>query len=178
MSFRAILASDQRVPQTSSGRLLTIDEIESPVLLRARACWNELRGSRRFPARSDLTPRVLGALLPHVLLLKVIDDGANYEFRIVGDIHVQAYGGNFQNKRLSEIALTYPSFAAGRRILCEGVRMGRDPFGYRGWIGRDMPDTRFVYHESAYFPLGATDEAVDHVLTVAVYVPRAGGVYD
>ncbi len=35
-----------------------------------------------------------------------------------------------------------------------------------------MPDTKYSYHEVAFFPLGATDEAVDHILVAGVYVPR------
>ncbi|MGH7488626.1 MAG: hypothetical protein ACREMY_23955, partial [bacterium] len=60
----------------------------------------------------------------------------------------------------------------GMKILFDGIRTGRAPFGYRGWIGRDMPETKYSYHEIGYFPLGATDDTVDHILIAGVYVPR------
>ncbi len=74
--------------------------------------------------------------------------------------------------RLSELASLRPKFAEGLKIFYDGIRMGRTPSGYRGWIGRDMPETKYSYHEIGYFPLGATDDAVDHILIAGVYVPR------
>jgi len=163
-------ADELEIPQYSSGRLLTLEMLESAVLLRVAAYWQRLKGERRFPARADVTPRGLGKLLRHVMLLRVQDD--DYEFRIVGDVQVQAYGESYQGMRLSEVALTHAKFAEGLKIFYDGVRMGRTPFGYRGWIGRDMPDTRYSYHEVAFLPLGADDDAVDHILVAGVYVPR------
>lgn len=158
------------VPEFSSGRILTIDQIESVILRQIADFWQRLRGARNMPSRTDLAPRDLGRLLRHVTLLRVLD--GDYEFRIVGDVQVQAYGENFRNLRLSEVALTHAKFAEGLKIFYDGARMGRAPFAYRGWIGRDMPDTRYSYHEVAFFPLGATDNAVDHILIAGVYVPR------
>jgi hypothetical protein len=165
-------ADELDIPAYSSGRILTIDHVESDTLRRIIALWRRLKGERRFPAREAIAPRDFGKLLRHVTLLRVLDGGADYEFRIVGDVQVQAYGENFRTLRLSEVGLTHPRFAEGMKIFYEGIRMGRDPFGYRGWIGRDMPDTKFSYHELAYFPLGPSDDAVDHILVAGVYVSR------
>ena len=163
-------ADELEVPQYSSGRILTVDQIESATVREVAQYWARLKGGRVFPARADVKPRDLKMLLRHVMLLKVLD--GDYEYRIVGDVQVQAYGENYQGMRLSELALTHPKFAEGMKIFFDGVRMGRAPFGYRGWIGRDMPETKYSYHEIGYFPLGATDDAVDHILIAGVYVPR------
>ena len=163
-------ADELEVPQYSSGRILTVDQIESAAVREVAQYWARLKGERPFPARADLKPRDLKMLLRHVMLLKVLD--GDYEYRIVGDVQVQAYGENYQGMCLSELALTHPKFAEGMKIFFDGVRMGRSPFGYRGWIGRDMPETKYSYHEIGYFPLGATDDAVDHILIAGVYVPR------
>jgi hypothetical protein len=158
------------IPRYSSGRILTLEEIEAATLRQIAEYWMRLKGERRFPARADVTPRALGKLLRHVMLIKVLEN--DYEYRIVGDVQVQAYGENYQGMRLSELARERPKFAEGLKIFYDGVRMGRSPFAYRGWIGRDMPDTRYSYHEIALFPLGATDAAVDHILIAGIYVPR------
>lgn len=160
------------VPQFSSGRILSIDEIESEAVRGVVDLWQSLRDGRRFPARDALAPRTLKRLIRHVMLLRVIDGGADYEFRIVGDVQVQAYGTSFLGMKLSEVAREYPKFAEGKKIFFDGVRMGRDPFGYRGWIGKDMPDTRYSYHEMALLPLGSSDDIVDHILVAGVYVLR------
>ncbi|MBV8977310.1 MAG: PAS domain-containing protein [Alphaproteobacteria bacterium] len=167
--------NELEIPEFSTGRILTLDQIESETLRTVARNWNACRGERRFPPRAAITPRGLGRTLRHVSLLRVLDGGADYEYRVVGDVQVQAYGENFRNMRLSALAKRHPKFAEGMRIFFDGVRMGRDPFGYRGWIGRDMPHTRFSYHEIAYFPLGETDDAVDHVLLAGVYVVRGDG---
>jgi hypothetical protein len=160
------------VPQFSTGRILAVDEIENEVVRRVVEHWRSLRGTRRFPARDALVPRVLKGLVRHVMLLRVVDGGADYEFRIVGDVQVQAYGTSFSGMKLSDVAREHPKFAEGTKMFYDGVRMGRDPFGYRGWIGRDMPDTRFSYHELGFLPFGGTDETVDHVLVAGVYATR------
>jgi hypothetical protein len=165
-------ADELDIPAFSSGRVLAIGDVESDTLRQIIAIWRRLKGERRFPTRDSITPRAFGRLVRHVTLLRVLDGGTDYEYRIVGDVQVQAYGENFRTQRLSEVALSHPKFAEGMRIFYEGVRMGRDPFGYRGWIGRDMPDTKFSYHELAYFPLGPDDETVDHLLIAGVYVMR------
>jgi hypothetical protein len=161
-----------QVPQYSSGHILSLDEIESVTLRQIVEHWSALRGGRKFPSRNDLAPRNLKNLLRHVTLLRVIDGGADYEFRIVGDVQVQAYGENYSGMRLSEIGARHPKFAEGLKLFYDGVRMGREPFGYRGWIGRDMPDTRYSFHEIVLCPLGPTDDAVDHILVAGVYVMR------
>ena len=163
-------ADELEVPEFSSGRILGLDQLEATAVRQIVAQWQRLKGERRFPARADLSPRVFGRLLRHVMLLRVLE--GDYEFRIVGDVQLQAYGENYQGMRLSELARARPKFAEGLKIFFDGVRMGRAPFGYRGWIGRDMPDTKYSYHEIALLPLGAGDDAVDHILIAGIYVLR------
>jgi hypothetical protein len=164
--------NDLDVPEYSSGHVLTLDELESVTLRQIVDHWTTLRGARKFPARADLDPKNLKHLLRHMMLLKVVDGGADYEFRIVGDVQVQAYGKNFSGMRLSEVGEKHPKFAEGLKLLYDAVRVGRYAYGYRGWIGRDMPDTKFSFHELAFCPLGPTDDVVDHILIGGVYVMR------
>jgi hypothetical protein len=165
-------ADELEVPQYSSGHILALEEIESVPLRKIAEHWATLRGQRRFPSRADFAPKNLKGLLRHVTLLRVLDGGADYEFRVLGDVQVQAYGDNFRGMKLSEVGEKHPKFAEGLKLFYDGVRMGREAFGYRGWIGRDMPDTKYSYHEIALFPLGPVDDAVDHILVAGVYVMR------
>lgn len=158
------------IPQYSSGRVFTLDQLEAATLRQVADYWTRIKGERQFPARADLAPRALGRLLRHVMLLKAVD--GDYEFRIVGDVQVQAYGENYQGMLLSDLARKRPKFGEGLKMLYDGVRMGRVPFVYRGWIGRDMPDTRYSYHEIAFLPLGPSDDVVDHILIAGIYLPR------
>jgi hypothetical protein len=165
-------ADELEVPQYSSGHVLALEEVEGMPLRRIAEHWYSLRGVRKFPARADFAPKNLGSLLRHVTLLRVTDGGGDYEFRVLGDVQVQAYGENFRGMKLSEVGERHPRFAEALKLVYDGVRMGGTAFGYRGWIGRDMPDTKYSYHELALFPFGPTDDKVDHILVAGVYVMR------
>jgi hypothetical protein len=162
------------IPEYSSGRVIGLDTVESMTLRQIADHWNELRGYRLFPSRNDFRPVNLKKLLRHVSLLRVIDGGADYQFRVMGDVHVQAYGENFSNLMLSDMARQHAKFAEGLKIFYEGVRMGRRPIAYRGWIGRDMPETKYSFHEVIYLPLGENEATVDHIVVAGHYVGRGG----
>jgi len=166
-------SSPLEVPEFSSGRILTIDEIESAVLREIAAYWFSLRGARLFPSRSDIAPKDLRRLLPHVTVLRVVDDGADYEYRIMGDVQVHAIGKSFSGLKLSDVAREFPKFGEGLKLLLDGTRSARQPFGHRCWIGRDQPEVRFGYKEGAFLPLGPADDTVDHILMASVIVPRS-----
>ena len=162
------------IPEHSSGRVIGLEQIDSLILRQIADHWNGLRGYRLFPSRDDFKPVNLRRLLRHITLLRVIDGGADYQFRVMGDVQVQAFGENFSNRMLSDVAVLHPKFAEGLKLFYEGVRMGRQPVAYRGWIGRDMPETKYSFHEVIYLPLGESDVAVDHIVAAGVYVGRGG----
>lgn len=58
------------------------------------------------------------------------------------------------------------------RVLYEHVRNTGLPLAFRGWVGRDVKNSLFVYHESAFLPLGEDGATVDHILVVSIYVPK------
>jgi hypothetical protein len=46
--------------------------------------WSMKRGERRMPSRADIDPAELRPLLPHIMLLDVIDGGSDMRYRLVG----------------------------------------------------------------------------------------------
>src|SRR5579859_8055397 len=46
--------------------------------------WSAKRGARRMPSRADIDPADLRVLLPHIMLLDVIDGGSDMRYRLVG----------------------------------------------------------------------------------------------
>jgi len=163
----------QRAPDASSLYVASLDELDNATVRTGANYWRMLRAGRKLPARRDLSPKEMRAILRHVLLLKVIDGGKDYEYRITGDAHVEAYGLNFNNMRLTMIEAASPDFGKMMRGLYEHVRVTADPFAVRGWIGREFGDARFVYFESVFLPFGDDGETVDHIACVSVYVPKA-----
>ena len=149
---------------------VALDELDSLVLKLAAEYWRSLCNGRRFPARADLHPRDMVGILRDMVLVRVIDSGADYEYRIVGDAQAQAYAVPLQGRRISEIAVTAPWFGHIATTVYEHVRRSGEPLTLRGRIGREFPEAKFVYHESVFLPLGVNDDAVDHLLIVATNV--------
>ncbi len=163
----------QATPASSSVYVVSLDELDNAIVRTGANYWRALKAGARLPARSQLKPRGMSAILRHVVLAKVIDGGKDYEYRITGDAHVQAYGLTFKDMRISQVMAVAPEFGRMMYSLYEHVRATADSFAVRGWVGRELPDARFVYYESAFLPLAEDGETVDHILVVSIYVPKA-----
>jgi hypothetical protein len=114
----------------------------------------------------------MAAILPYVVILDVLENGADYEVRYVGDIQRQAFGIYFKGMRLTQIEASVPEFGSILRAVYEKARLHGEPFIMRGQVHDELSDTKFLYHETAFLPLGASDSAVDHLLVVGVQVPK------
>jgi hypothetical protein len=136
------------------------------------AYWRSLCGQRRFPARAELTLRGIAPILPHSVIVEVIDQGTDYEYRYVGDIQREAFKTYFKGIRVTQIEAAAPRLGGVLRAAYEAVRSTGEPFIARGQIDHDLPGGIFFYHETVFLSLGANDEAVDHLLIVGVQVPE------
>jgi len=161
------------LPAESAGEIIAIDKLETAPVRSAIAYWRGLSGTRRFPAKAEIVPRALGGLLHNVILIRVLEDGLDYEYRIVGNALVLGFSENFAGRRVSDIIASAPKFGLGLRLLYEMVRTSGEPLGYRGRVGRDMKGAEFDCHENVLLPFGPGERAVDHLLVVSVIGPRA-----
>lgn len=144
-----------------------IGDARSPFVKKGVDYWQSLCGQRRFPARSDLTLRGMAPFLPHVVIIGVIDGGADYDYRYVGEAEREAFKSYFKGIRLTQIEAHAPEFGAILRSAYQQVRSAGLPFIVRG-----RSDLEKSYRETAFLPLGAGEEAVDHLLIVGVQVPE------
>lgn len=147
-------------------------EVTHPILVQAVAFWRRLAAGRKFPARSEVTPRGLGNLLRNTELLRVVDGGMDYEYRIVGDAYVLAHGVSFQGKAWSQIGRLSPRFHRMIKPVYDSVVATGEPVATRGWIERGGATDEHIYCEYVYLPLGADGATVDHILIFAVYIPH------
>jgi hypothetical protein len=155
------------IPDSSSGEIVSSSDLVARAPLDAIACWQSLKDGARFPPRPD---EVLALVDDNCLLVGVIGDGQDYEYRRVGQALVAGFGMDFSGQRLSEIEANTPRFGIGLRMLYEMVRSGGEVLCYRGWAGLDMPGAQFLYYETAVLPFGNT--LVDHILVVSMLVLR------
>ncbi len=168
---QATVQDSGRPPERLSHRI-ALAEIDSSILLQGAAFWRGLCRERKFPARADVTPRGLAGLLRYTTLLRVIDGGKDYEYRIVGDAYVMAHGVSFQGKRWSDTEKLSPGYYAMIKSTYDRVVRKGEPVAMRGWIERGGSNSELVYSEYLFLPLGENDQVVDHILVFAVYVPR------
>lgn len=151
---------------------IPLTDVDNAVLLGGLALWRGLEGESRYPPRRAITPRILKPILRNTLLLRVVNGGEDYEYRVVGDAYVMAHGHTFQGKYWSEMGDFAPSFHDFVKQVYDRVVQGGDPVAIRGWIERGCPSTGHVYCEYIYLPLG--DGCVDHILAIAVYLRSDG----
>jgi hypothetical protein len=164
----------QPAPDQSSVKVIKLDELENAVTCTAASYWRMLRGGeRKLPSRDQLAPRDMRAILRNVVLLKVIDGGKDYEYRIVGDMFAWAYDLQFRGMRLSQIEAAEPAHGKRMRELYEHVRAAAKPVALQGWVGREIANAKFVYYETVVLPLGADSVTVDHILVTSFHVPKA-----
>jgi hypothetical protein len=153
--------------------LISIDEAANIHVREGVGYWRSLCGQRRFPARGDLTLRGMARFLSFTVIASVIEGGADFEYRYVGDAQLQAFGVSFKGVRLTQIEDVLPGMGRVLRDVYERSRCAGLPFIVRGRVEYDLPGSDMRYHETAFLPLGATDDAVDHLLMVGVHVPTA-----
>lgn len=157
--------------EVTSLEVVTLDRLENALLRRAVAYWQSLCKARRFPAWDDLDPRELAPFRRHMILLKVIDGGADFEYRFVGEVQRQAYVHSYAGRRMSQPANLSPyttPFLSGYRW----IQSSGNPFAMRGWAGKDFTFSKFAYFESVAVPLGPDDDHVDHIVVFSAYAPR------
>src|SRR5438552_3975641 len=132
---RSVASIPSNMPVQASG-VLPLDGIENPIVRQGLDYWQRLRGDRPYPWRGEVHPRDLRALLRHVVLLRLVDNGADYEYRIVGDAHVQSHGFCMQGLRVSDVDRFSPGYGPVLKRLYDRAVRRREAFAFRGWLER------------------------------------------
>ena len=156
------IAADERAPGFAQA-------IEAPLLGELYAYWTAKRGARFAPPRTEVDPVEIPRLLPHLMLIDVVDGGARFRYRLAG----------------TEIESRFGCSMVGRYI--DELMRGR----YNGYIHglyRELLTTRrALYSESAYdpdvasplyarrlmLPLSSDGQDVDMVLAGQIFSYRA-----
>lgn len=154
---------------TSLG-MIGLDELQGEPLRNGLALWRLKKGKRLYPSREDMSPRVLGALLRNVVLVKVLEDGHEFEIRIVGDVVASMQEIPVQGLRTREMDEIIPGFGHALRQIFAQVCKEKSAMAIRGKVLRNIGIAE-IRREIVLMPLGQTDEAVDHILTLIVYNP-------
>lgn len=154
---------------SAMSRRIPIDAADHPILQAGLAYWRGLCDGRKFPTRNDVSPRGLGTLIRNTALIRVIDGGADYEFRITGDAYVVAFGISLQGLRWSDLIGNGSIRTEQRRHFYEDAVRSGEPVAVTGMMESYGPDNRTIANSALFLPLGPDAQTVDHLLTFAVY---------
>ena len=127
--------------------------------------WRLLRGMRRFPSRDEISPRDIACVLPNMVLIRVLEGGKDFQYRIVGDHAGQGYGVDLRQRLYSDIALELPRAAANWSRLSRRVVESGEPLALLASVGIGATDAKFSNAEAVYLPLGPHDNCVDHLVS-------------
>lgn len=136
--------------------------------------WRLRRGDRSMPARADIDPMEIKALLPGILLVDVLrsDDGSlDFVYRLVGTREVDMRGHDPTGKRVAE---AFYGKSAESVIACyRRVVDARSPF-----LDDDcyhLPGQEWSPNASIYLPLSIDGREVGMVLVYSSFRWIAGG---
>jgi hypothetical protein len=161
-------------PTETAVEMISFDDLECPIVRAGWDYWCKLRGARAFPARADIRPRDIAPFLTNMVLVKVLDGGADFLLKIVGDEVSLAYRAVLINRRMSEIAADLPNTVQRwGAVYAEVVRTGL-PAAVRVTAGLEVPEITFSHAETVCLPFGASDDQVDHVVTFGQRFRRGG----
>ncbi|MDE1988065.1 MAG: PAS domain-containing protein [Alphaproteobacteria bacterium] len=144
-------------------------DVQCAPLRKGLELWRHERGSRLFPSRQQMTPRVLGSLLYNMMLIKVVDGGREFQVRIIGDAIVAVDSDPIQGMMTASIDKLLPGFGAMLHRNYSTVCARRAPLAMRGQF-YDEANERLFFREHLILPLGETDDTVDHIISIIAHM--------
>jgi len=141
-----------------------LDRVRHPRIHALCRYWLERRGAREFPARSDLDPLDMKALLGNIVLADVHRAPLRFMYRLHGSLLVQRDGYDMTGKWLSE----HPEPEYRERIRASWTRMveAREPV----LSLRDIVvDGRTRCYEAVILPLASDGATIDKLISAQFY---------
>lgn len=134
--------------------------------------WNAKRGDRPMPARRDIDPAEITALLPHVVLIDVLRDSdfgpLDFRYRLMGTAIEGHLEGRYTGHRMSEIPHQQPPGRLWSNF--ETVVKTREPLITRvPYIG---PHKDFLAAQDLITPLSSDGSNVDMLFNLVDFIPR------
>jgi len=130
--------------------------------------WQAMRDQGRA-RRAALDPLAFGArLLPHLVIVSVLDDGEDFQWRLFGGAHEHEYGVNLAGVKLSELMAENDGLAEVAHIF-SACRDTAEPVFYSiGYLNRHRVQRLC---NGVILPLFAQgDGAVDHLLGCSQWI--------
>lgn len=130
--------------------------------------WNARRGQRPMPSRADIDPAEIKPLLPHVILLDVIQAPLDFRYRLIGTTVDDHSSGRFTGMRMSDVPHQRPPGRLWSNL--EWVVAERRPKISR--VPYAGPHRDFLSVVDIVMPLSRDGATVDMLFCIIDYVTR------
>ena len=134
------------------------------------AYWLDKKGGRRAPARADLDPVEIPALMPHLVLIDIEPGSRRLRFRLVGTAVVNGLGRDVTGRYIDELQLSKTQramFAEYQRVAATG-----EPACATWEYTRE--DGRHIRLERLVLPLSGDGTVIDMLLAGIVFEAAHG----
>jgi hypothetical protein len=125
--------------------------------------WQQKCAGRAMPRRADIDPVEIPSHLGDVFMLDVLQDGADFRYRLIGTRIVHGMGRDATGRTVSELYRRQPDVAAKLCALFSRPVIEKRPIFARGRIFWN-PARDVRHFEAAYLPLAEDGEKVNIVL--------------
>ncbi|HYD98320.1 MAG TPA: PAS domain-containing protein [Alphaproteobacteria bacterium] len=141
-----------------------IAEVADPKIRLLHAYWEELRAGRPAPARAELDPGRLRAILPYLIIVQFEREPFRVLYRLVGTRVAEVTGADITGRYLDEVAFREEADFQGcyLRAATEAV-----PVFITGVLSRDQWSD-WTY-DAGIFPLSDDGATVNKAIAVETY---------
>lgn len=153
--------------------MLVLDQA-SMLLRQGYRYWDGKRAGRAMPARSDIDPVEIRALLPHVVLIDVLGEPSagslDFRYRLLGTAVEAHLSNRYTGLKMSEIPHQRPPSRLWSNF--QAVVVSRQPLVTQvPYIG---PHKDFLAAQDLITPLSSGGSKVDMLFNLVDFVPRHG----
>lgn len=130
--------------------------------------WDSKRAGRAMPARADIEPSEIMPLLPHVVLLDVLEDPLDFRYRLMGTAIEANLSQRYTGLKMSEIAHQRPPSRLWSNF--QTVVVSRQPLITQ--VPYTGPHKDFLAAQDLITPLSSDGSRVDMLFNLVDFIPR------
>jgi hypothetical protein len=149
-----------------------LDAPEHPAAAELYAYWEQKRGARVIADRGDINPAEIVRLLPHLLVLDVIDGGLDFRVRVFGTALVELMREERTGKLVSEFGEpamipTDPVELRSRWLTISRLALERRrPLFFKS--PTVSPQRNFMFYHGIFAPLTAGGEDISQLIGLLI----------
>jgi hypothetical protein len=171
---RALAGPGGAAPRAAAVDLSTIRLLpapSAPALIELATYWRSKRIGPMPPGRDAIEPGEIVKHLPWLFMVDVLDDGADYRYRLLGTNIVAANYRDATGRRFSELYDDAAKLAGARLGFDAALRTSDAAFtgGRAFW----RPDWAFDRFEAVFLPLSTDGRTVNIIVGEIAYLPAA-----